>query len=75
MQSESIEELKKHYRREWLLVLIDEMDWKTTTPLRGTLLAHSANRDEIYELNKKRKEFTLITYTEDALPEGYIAAF
>jgi len=75
MKSKSIEDLKKHYRREWLLVLIDEMDWKTTTPLRGTLLAHSPNRDEIYELNKNRKEFTLVTYTEDSLPEGYIAAF
>ena len=72
---ERIDDLRKRFHREWLLVAIDEMDEETTTPVRGHILAHSPHRDEIYRRDSKSKQHTLTVYSEDRLPEGYAAAF
>ena len=74
-QAQPIDDLRRQFDHEWLLVAIDEMDEKTTTPLRGHILAHSPRRNEIYRRDARRREHTLTVYSEDTLPEGYAAAF
>lgn len=75
MKTAAIEKIRKRYHREWLLILVDEMDESTTTPLTGRLVAHSAHRDEIYEKARTHKQTALIVYSEDAFPKGFAAAF
>ena len=73
--SEPIEKLRGRFRREWLLIAVDEIDTRTTTPVRGHLLAHSPYRDEIYTKERDAHGLTLTVYSEDQLPQGYAAAF
>jgi hypothetical protein len=54
----------------YLLKLLKWMSL-TITPLTGYLLAHSKDRDEIYDQMVKIKGLTLVTYSEDELPKGY----
>ncbi len=77
MKSQSIKIIKKQFYREWLLIAVDKLDESTTTPLTGRLLAHSPHRDEVWtKLRKMRRpKLPLIEYSEDNLPQGFIAAF
>ena len=75
MNSQPIEQLRKRFSREWLLIAVDAMDPATTTPLRGRLLAHSPHRDEIYVKERAVRGLTLTVYSDDRLPQGYAAAF
>jgi len=78
MKSQKIETIRKRFHREWLLIAVDKIDKMTTTPLTGRLIAHSKDRDEIYNklLGLKRiREIPFITYSEDRLPKGYAVAF
>ncbi len=75
MKIQSIDQIRKKFRREWLLIAVDEMDSTTTTPRRGHLLTHSPRRDEVYEAMLRKKGLTLVTYSDDQLPIGYAAAF
>jgi hypothetical protein len=70
----NIEELKKRYKEEWLLVKItitDEQD----RPIEGEVLLHSKNRDEIYEAQKNLKEYLYITYSGEMPKKGFAVAF
>lgn len=72
----NIQKLRKKFRREWLLIAVDEMDESTTTPLEGHLLVHSKDRDEIYQkMLRYKKHNTYLTYSDDSLPKGYAVAF
>jgi hypothetical protein len=75
LRSESIEVLRKRFRREWLLIAVEKVDRKTTTPLRGRLLAHSPHRDEVYAKERTTHGLTLTVYSDDKLPKGFAAAF
>jgi hypothetical protein len=75
MKDQKIADIKKRFKNEWLLIEITDMDRATTTIRRGRLLAHSANRDEIYRKDMTNKKFTLIDYSENKMPKGYAAAF
>ena len=70
-----IQKLRKKFHNEWMLIGVDEMDEATTTPLRGHLLAHSKDRDEIYRKMRRYRRNTFLTYSEDSLPKGYAVAF
>jgi len=74
-KSPSIEQLRRRFHREWLLIAIDEMDKATTTPLRGRVLAHSPHRDEIDRTSIRYSKPALVVFSEDTLPLGYVAAF
>ena len=70
-----IERLRKRYRHEWLLIAVEKLDEATTTPTHGRLLAHSKDRDKIYDrLLRARVRLPLVTYSEDAPPQGYAVA-
>ena len=73
--SQPIEQLRRRFRREWLLIAVDEVDKSTTTPRRGRLLAHSPHRDELYAKERSVGGLTLTVYSEDRLPQGFAAAF
>ena len=75
MKIEKIENIKKRFKKEWLLIKVTEFDKTTSTSIKGRLIAHSPNRDEIYKRDISYKGFTLIDYSEDKLPKGYAAAF
>lgn len=71
----SIDAIRQRYKREWLLIAIDEIDEATTTPLRGRLLAHSPHRDEIDRASIAYPRSALVVFSEDTFPPGYAAAF
>ena len=59
---QAIASLKRRYPKEWLLlthVVTDEL----TRPVRGKLVAHSKNRDEIYDRLSKMRGKLGVLYT------------
>jgi hypothetical protein len=75
MKSLPIEQIRRRYNREWLLISIDEMDEATTTPVRGHLLAHSPHRHDIYAHSRRYPHPALVVFSEDDFPKGFAAAF
>lgn len=75
MKSERIENIRRRFHNQWLLIKVTEFDKATSTIIRGRLIAHSPNRDEIYKKDISYKGFTLIDYSEDKIPKGYAVAF
>lgn len=73
---QSITNIFKHHPREWLLIDVAEWDKATLKPIRGKVLAHSKNRDEIYNrlLKINKKNLPLVTYSSTNLPKGYAVA-
>lgn len=70
-----VEQIRRRYRNEWLLIAVDEVDETTTTPRRGHLLAHSPRRHEIYARSRRYARPAVIVYSEDTFPKGFAAAF
>lgn len=62
------EDIKKNFRDQWVLIEVDKVD-KSFNLLEGKVLAHSKDKDEIYQklLQIKPKEFS-IEYTGE-VPE------
>ena len=56
----NLEEIKKKYRGEWVLIEYTRLD-ENLVPLEGKVLAHSLNRDDIYreQLNYKNKQLAI----------------
>ena len=75
MKVQKIKDIKKRFKNEWLLIMVTEVDKTTSTSIKGRLIAHSPNRDEIFRKDISYRGRTLIDYSEDRLPKGYAAAF
>jgi hypothetical protein len=75
MKTLSVEQIRKRFHREWLLIAADRVDPRTQVPLTGRLLAHSPHRDEVYDRWVKAKGLTVVLYSEKKLPQGYAVAF
>ena len=75
MKSEPIAHIRKRFRREWLLIVVDRLDPRTQEPLRGRLLSHSPHRDEVYNRLVKARGLTVALYSDSTLPQGYAVAF
>ncbi|MFQ6052407.1 MAG: hypothetical protein ACE5K4_12055 [Candidatus Hydrothermarchaeota archaeon] len=70
-----IEEIKKKYRGEWVLVEVLEED-ELGNPTEVNVITHSKNRDDIYKaLRKVREKYTYQFYTGEIPKEGYAVAF
>ena len=71
---QEIAKLKRRYPKEWLLltnVVADEL----TRPVKGKLVAHSKNRDDIYDrLAHIRAKSVSIEYT-GKVPKDLIVVF
>jgi len=70
---ESLSTLKRRYPKEWLLltnVVADEL----TRPIKGRLVAHSKNRDDIYDRLRTVRGGFAIEYT-GRIPRDLIVIF
>ena len=70
---QAIATLKRRYPKEWLLlthVITDEL----THPVKGTLVAHSKNRDETYDRLSKMRGKLGVLYTGE-IPRNLAVLF
>ena len=71
---EKLSALKRRYPKEWLLltnVVADEL----TRPIKGKLVAHSKNRDDIYDrLSNIRAKSVSVEYT-GKIPKDLVVVF
>ncbi len=66
----SFEEMKKRYYGEWLLIAHTEMD-EDMNVIRGEVLAHSSDRDEVYRaISSREGRSVAIEYVGD-IPSDY----
>jgi len=65
----NIPETEKRYKDEWLLFEVIETD-RLNQPIRGRLLYHSKDRNEIHKVAMKSKcKIDYITFTGDPFPK------
>ncbi len=70
-----IEELKKRYKDEWVLVEVLAED-ELREPVEVELIAHSKSRDDAYEAMRKTKAKDIAHFYTGAIPKkGYAVAF
>jgi uroporphyrinogen-III synthase len=70
-----IEEIKKRYKDEWVLVEVLEED-EIGQPTEVEVIIHSKARDEIYEaLKETKRKYTYQFYTGEIPKKGYAVAF
>ncbi|MBI4653290.1 hypothetical protein HY750_03495 [Candidatus Kuenenbacteria bacterium] len=76
MKKTEIEQLKKKYKNQWLLVKVLEED-ELNRPIEGILLSNSKNREDVYNalLKVKPKEHVATFYTGKISKKGYAVAF
>lgn len=75
MAVEKIQEIRKRFRHEWLLISVDEIDPSTTIPLTGHLVAHSADPMEVHRIAQQSTEKLLMTEYSDDWPADLAACF
>ena len=75
MKIERIENIKKRFTDEWLLIRVEKVE--RSKPITGSLLDHNADRTVIYkEIAKYNAKYPVfVSYSQDNLPKGYAAAF
>ena len=70
-----IEEIKKKYKDEWVLVEVLEED-ELGQPIEVELIAHSKSRDDTYEAMRKAKAKDIAHFYTGEIPKkGYAVAF
>ncbi|MBU2496751.1 MAG: hypothetical protein KJ767_01685 [Nanoarchaeota archaeon] len=70
-----VEELKKQYKDEWVLVEVLKVD-EVGQPVEVKLITHSKNRDDIYEELRKTKVKDVATFYTGKIPKkSYAVAF
>lgn len=71
---EALSKLKRRYPKEWLL-LTDVVADELTRPIKGKLVAHSKNRDDIYDrLAHTRAKSVSVEYTGN-VPKDLVVVF
>ena len=69
-----IKELEKRYQDEWILVeVVEENEFQE--PIKGKLIAHSKDRDELYERMKEAIGDISLFFAGDIPKKGYAVAF
>ncbi|MBI4430607.1 MAG: hypothetical protein HY587_02720 [Candidatus Omnitrophica bacterium] len=74
IQTQKIEDIRKRYDHEWLLIAVDQMNEATSTPLTGRLLAHNPDPLEIHKVAMRHDGFLATIYSND-WPEDLAACF
>ncbi len=71
----TIEEIRKKYQDEWILVEVVRED-EDRHPIDVTLIAHSKNRNDTYaEMKKHAEKYTYHFYSGKIPEKGYAVAF
>lgn len=74
MKIEKINDIRKRFKNQWLLIAVDEVDPRTREPAKGHLLAHSARRQDVHKVSKKYDDVAYVVYSED-WPDDLAACF
>ena len=70
----NIKECEKLYPDEWVLFEVLEVDEKNQ-PVKGKLLAHSKDRDEVHKVDMKHQNvLTYVFYAGDVIPKDMAVA-
>jgi len=70
---EDIAKIKRRYPKEWLLLTNVTAD-KLTHPVKGKLVAHSKNRDDIYSRLPRIRGSSCVVYT-GKIPKDLVVIF
>jgi len=71
MKPEKIENIRKRIKDEWLLIDVTKVD-KVNQAVEGRLLAHTKDRDEIWQRAREHKGDLLVMFSGEPIPEGMI---
>lgn len=74
MKTELIDNIRKKFKKEWLLIAVDEVDQKTDSPIRGRLLFHSPRKEDIHQESMRYHGIAYVVYSED-WPDDLAACF
>jgi hypothetical protein len=72
MKPEKIEAIRKKIKDEWLLIEVTKVD-KINQAVEGCLLAHTEDRDEIWQRAREHKGDLLVIFSGEPNPEGTVA--
>lgn len=70
---QTISVLKRRYPKEWLLLTHVTAD-QLTRPIKGKLVAHSKNRDEMYDRLGRIRGSVCMTYA-GKIPQDLVVSF
>jgi len=71
MKPEKVENIKKRIKDEWLLIDVTKVN-KYNQSLEGRLLAHTKDRDEIWQRFSEHKGDLLVMFSGELIPKGWI---
>jgi len=72
MKPEKIEAIRRKIKDEWLLIEVTKVD-KVNQAVEGCLLAHTEDRDEIWQRFRKHDGDLLVIFSGEPIPEGTVA--
>ncbi|MFO7991066.1 MAG: hypothetical protein R6U61_02085 [Thermoplasmata archaeon] len=71
---EKLEEIKKKYPDQWILVeVIEENEIGET--VKGRVIYHSKARDDVYDAMKETSKYTHVFFSGEIPKKGYAFAF
>ncbi len=70
----TLQEIHERFRDEWVLVRVLEED-ELGQPLRGQVVAHSPDREEIYAAQRRLRGDLALFHTGEIPKKGYAVAF
>ena len=74
-KNESISKIRNRFKKEWLLIHIEETNPSTLEPVSGKLLMHSPRKDEVERKARSVRGHILVIHSTPGLSKGYAAAF
>jgi len=74
MKIQTIDEIRKQFSSEWLLIRVEKIDPASGDPVTGTLIYHSKSADDIWGDAEKHSEPVMVIYSDD-WPEDVAACF
>ena len=69
-----IEQIRKSFHDEWLLIEVDSMDKSKTEPLTGKLIDHASTPEPLWQKAAKMKGESFVVYS-DEWPKDLAACF
>lgn len=74
LKNEDISALKKKYPGQWLLVKVTKED-EQGNPVKGTLIYHHKNKDQVIDKSKQRNEDIALFHSGPIPKKGYAFCF
>ncbi len=74
MKIKPIEEIRKNFKEEWLLISVEQVDEETGAPIMGCLIFHSPRKEDVHQESLNYSGIAYVVYSED-WPEDLAACF